>query len=112
MIIISGNLNSKQISILNPATMKLCFQKGQTLFSGESPPPLHSYFSCLLFAICSELPTAPLLSLGYVEGRGSAWGPYDSWLWRTQTAPGDWASPKEMDAGLFQGLLVTSVVLR
>lgn len=74
MIISSSHLNSKQISLMNPATTKPCFQEGSDTFPQEiashSPPPS----VMLLFAICSELPTPPSSEFGIYVGGGEREG--------------------------------------
>lgn len=66
-------------------------------------------------SICYTLRAAqfPIMSPGYVHGVGEKFWLGTPWFLALEhlDSTEDWASPKEMDAGLFQGLLVASTVL-
>lgn len=75
----------------------------------------HSARSSFMSSIHYTLRAAqsPILSPGYVHGVGERFWLGTPWFLALEhlDSSADWASPKEMDAGLFQGLLVASIML-
>lgn len=75
----------------------------------HSPHP--SFMSSIRYSLRAA--QSPILSPGYVHGVGERFWLGTPWFLAVEhlDSTADWASPKEMDAGLFQGLLVASTML-